>query len=305
MIRLIVFLILIFFLHASAWATEYCVRDVELPYATKTTLFGRDSNIVFPDNEVILPQSVTLYDGTTFPFVSEMISVPTKRKGQLEQTGLLLWTVNEFDREFLGPFPFYWRIRTRSAAVNSTDNSIAFIGGRYTSDNNGTHAYGTDKTWQTRIFTYNFKSPPKPLEANLEQELKWPRSVFWSDILGGYLISSVKEKKFASVISRTYLLKNLEPQTLKLEGASFLKDLPELNMVAVLDFSKLYFLDSRGNIVLSRPINSGDDYNGWEGIYLLTDNWLYMDGFKITFRFVRELVVGTALCHGLTIYPFT
>lgn len=278
MIRLFIIFSLYFFLCKSAWANEYCIRDVDVPYATKATLFGKDSNVIFPDDEVIHPRSIKFFDGITFPFISEAISIPAKREGYIKPIGLLLWGVNEIDREFIGPFPFKWNISRGSKAINKKENAVSFIGGRYTTDGSGTHAYGSDKTWQTRIFTYDFKSPPKPLDTKLEQELQWPRSIFWSKVLDGYLISSVKEEEFASTVSRTYLLKNSKLQTLELRGASFVKDLPEINMVAVLDFSNLYILDGEGNIVTSHHINSGDDYNGWDDIFSLKDNWLYIVG---------------------------
>lgn len=276
--RLFTVFCLLFLLFKSAWANEYCIRDIGVPHATKQTLFGKESNVKFPDNEIIFPQRMQLYDGITFPFISEMITIPAKREGLVQQIGILLWGVNEIEHKLLGPFPFKWSISRGSKGINRKDNTVSFIGGRYTTDGKGTHAYGSDKTWQTRIFTYDFKSPPKRLDAKLEQELQWPRTIVWSDVLNGYLITSVKEKEFASTVSRTYLLKNSKLQMLRIRAANYLKDLPDLNLVAVLDSSNLYFLDSAGNIVGSNPINAGDDYGGWDDIHRLQDNWLYISG---------------------------
>jgi len=249
-----------------------------MPHATKETLFGKDSNVVLPDDKGILPQSIKFFDGVKYPFVSDWISIAAEHEGRISLIGHLLWGVNEVEKEFIGPFPFKWNISIGDEAVNKKDNTVSFIGGRYTTDGEGTHAYGSDKTWQTRVFTYDFKSPPKALDKKLEKELDFPRKIFWSDILGGYIISSVKEKEFASIISRTYLLKDTNLNPLELRDASFVKDIPELNLVAVLDTYNLYFLDGAGNLVLSQRINSGDDYNGWDDIHLLEDNWLYIVG---------------------------
>lgn len=50
------------------------------------------------------------------------------------------------------------------------------------------------------------------------------------------------------------------------------------SVTAKLDWAELIFTDSNGKSYTVTRLNSGDDYNGWDAIYELEDNWLYVGG---------------------------
>lgn len=50
------------------------------------------------------------------------------------------------------------------------------------------------------------------------------------------------------------------------------------SVTAKLDRAELIFTDSNGKSYTVTRLNSGDDYNGWDAIYELEDNWLYVGG---------------------------
>jgi len=60
--------------------------------------------------------------------------------------------------------------------------------------------------------------------------------------------------------------------------SEFTKPIPSLSVIAKLTFSELIFTHSDGRGYTVTHLNSGDDYNGWDGIYELENNWLYIAG---------------------------
>lgn len=54
--------------------------------------------------------------------------------------------------------------------------------------------------------------------------------------------------------------------------------MPTYLATAKLDGSELIFTDSNQKSYTAARLNSGDDYNGWDVIYELEDNWLYIGG---------------------------
>jgi hypothetical protein len=80
----------------------------------------------------------------------------------------------------------------------------------------------------------------------------WPRAVFWSDVLDGFLVSSSHYRQRYSYTGSGSLLRDGHVVPLASGGIDFAIDLPRFGVAALLDSSRLSFVDPRG-IVQKSP----------------------------------------------------
>jgi hypothetical protein len=184
----------------------------------------------------------------------------------------------------------------RTGYVVDRTGRALIIGGRYATDGAGIISYGSDgRAAQTRLFEQRPNAAPRLLDDEIQRAVEWPRAVFWSDLLNGFLISSWTQppSQIGVVKPRSTLLRADSISPIDERGIELAADLPSLVVVAVLDFNALRFIQPSGSAAWVAPLNSGDDVSGWEALYeLREDGWLYVEGAEYDHALHVEKIEG-------------
>lgn len=271
----------LFFLTSHPASSEsYCIQNLVDSNTPETDLSVEQSEITLQNKALTALALWDFVDHDSFTLSKFSLDLPPDKKGRDQLIKQSISELEDFREIILGPYNLDWSIKRGSKVINRKNNTISFVGGRYTAYESEADSNSCEKIWETELFTYDFKSPPKPLDREITEKIGSPRSVFWSDILDAYIISSTKKTSSNTSIGHTYLLKDSNVQPLKIGQPYFLKDLPELNLVIVLNRRSIQFLDSSANPILSRTISSGGDFEGWEDVFRLENNWIYISGHR-------------------------
>jgi len=261
-----------------ALAADYCVKNLPLPQVTKAALLGKDSKATFDNNAVLSPEYIYAPQDSNHLMIAASVQVPTDREGYVQNVGHVLWGINPRTKSFSGPYAFRYTFDEGDIAIDPKNGMATIMGYRSSNDGIGIHAFGSKRTHQEKLFYYDFEHAPSALPDHISDELKWPSHIAWSDILNGILVTSEAEKEPALVHFRVNLLINRTVLPLKIDSAEYVKTLTADNLAAILSRGALHLVDPQGNVLLSQPLNSGDDFNGWDGIEELGNHWLYVKG---------------------------
>jgi hypothetical protein len=236
---------------------DYCVRPVPVLAAAGT-----------PSN--LLPQSFASIDGAEYPVVLGDYAAETP-EGDRRRS---LWSFAD-DGSLVGPHDSGLSVDNSRAAASPAGLMLT-VGGRHVREEPGIELHGSDRKWQTRLMEA-VAGMPTLAPPELQQTVEWPRHVFWSDLLDGFLISSMKGEH--GTTQRTWLLHGDATKPLVEYTAELVADLPGFGATAVLGSRRLSFVYPDGRTAEVAHLNSGDDYNGWDGLHETSDpGWLYVDG---------------------------
>jgi hypothetical protein len=160
--------------------------------------------------------------------------------------------------------------------VANPSGTLLAIGGRYSDEDRGFS--GSNKRFETRLFARVEGGLPTPVRATMQDPSEQPHSIFWSEILRAFVVSSWRGD--AVIKSSTTLIRDGEAQSLSRdEGADLVQDLPRFGVAALLRSGSLSFVDVQDRLTFVTGLNSGDDHEGWEAVYETRDaGWIYVSG---------------------------
>ncbi|MEM1160177.1 MAG: hypothetical protein AAGJ28_04535 [Pseudomonadota bacterium] len=263
----------------QAMAAEYCVREVPLPGFRVSDLSSAKDIMWFERDAQVTPGAMKAYPGASFPVISRAIQVPEGQdRKRYREVGQLLWGVDAASVSLSGPYEIAGLNRLDGPAVNRNDGSVLFVGFRQTKDGIGLKTHGSDKTFQYTLYRYDFRGPPTEMPGAVQAALQWPGRAVWSQTRNGYLITSYQMAEPGIWNRRVSLLRGDTVTQTRFRDIEMSAFLPQMQAEVLLERGTLHVLDKQGRVRLSRPLNSGDDYNGWNGIRAVRDNWIYVDG---------------------------
>jgi hypothetical protein len=269
----------------AASEARYCVRPV--PFETMVP----DGTVVSRSRQLVEPHYIKLAGDAAYPLVYDFHTYEAPDGQRLNRQ--TFWSF-QADGTLAGPADTGVRTSISGSGVAFGPEATEMIAGRYVTDGPGIEAYGAEgKRWQTRLFTSVDGGIPKPVDTIIQQAVMWPRAIFRSDVLDGFLVSSSHYRQQYSYTGSGSLLRDGHVLPLATGGIDFAADLPSFGVAAILDFSRLSFIDRRGDVTEITRLNSGDDYNGWETVHETRDDgWIYVDGAQYDHAVRIEKVGG-------------
>jgi hypothetical protein len=264
--------------YSTASASGSCLQEIPVVLPAQKGAERSHGTLVSEGKEVF-PDYVKRQPSAPYPLVHSLY--PLAQRNGARENRTPVWSFGPDARELVGPHDTGFILKTDPRGGFAADDKgvLLMIGGR-SSDSTGIAAFGSPQRWHTSLFTQGNGSAPQPLATSLQEALDYPRAVFWSRILDGFVISSWRGGPVLE--SRTSVLRGGQVKPLMQEqGADLVEDLPRFGVAALLFSRTLAFVDREERVMEVTRLNSGDDYSGWEELYETRDDgWLYVRGVQ-------------------------
>jgi hypothetical protein len=267
---------------ATAADAAFCVRPVNVVAADNSADLERKLHSLVPLPKA--PDSFNLSKGARYPLARHSHTV--ERLDGLKVNHSLYWTFSD-NHELVGPRDFLGA--DGPVAVGRTGRSF-LLGGAYEKTDSG------NLSFQQLLLQQTDGGAIGEVDHDLQKQLGDTRLVAWSDILDGFVLSSIKWRENGAVgdgnagrafgygavgDERTSLLKGIA--LVKLPGAevypSVVADLPRLGATALLGGRTLTVITPQLQATEIAHLNPGDDFGGFEALYETRDDgWLYVVG---------------------------
>ena len=216
----------------AAETGPYCVREVP----------------VVSDTPGAVPRGYTTVEGADYPLVGD---------------GGRFWAFAA-EGALSGPHdPGLW-IDVELAAT-SPEGRTLLVGGREERRHPGPELVGSE--WHTRLME-SVAGVPTPLDPAMQRAAEWARGdLFWSDLLGGFVGSSVSEDGRGR---GSWMLRDGRIEPLARHGVGIAADLPGLGAVALAGFPGFSLALPDGRTVRVAALRSGET-PVWNGIHETRD----------------------------------
>ena len=247
---------------ASAAEPRYCVDSVP---------------VEVPPGAMSMPDAAPNYMRSTEHALFPTLYDPhqTKLPGGKVEASNLHWRFTP-DVRIVGPYETRFNAPRGSLAADPAGNLLMTASG-------SVEGPGGKMRWEEHLMRQEPNGIPQQA-TDIEAELGEVEAVYWSDLLDASIISGVvKEWTSDSSYNGHHRIGILRADGMTVVPDvqfDLAQDLPELGVTALLDRSTLSFLDRKNNVVEIARLNSGDDWNGWDGLYEMQGGGLYVDGVQ-------------------------
>ena len=275
-------LLVVSFLSSTANASGYCIDDIAVP---QPYLSDDIKNIPLlrsgRDGRPILPSYWKKLDGSNRVIGHNAISVFTdESETYYTHIASVLWQFSPDDKTFKQPQLIEPYVDLFKPHYSPLEDRILFVDERWVEKDGS-------KTYQPKLYEYDFKSPARLVDSSLATFPSNVHRILWSEGLNGWLLTHEHKPHYRTVALWTK--SDLKPLNVH-NGASISRHLPEIEKVAVLSSRGFHLLNLDGSTALFQHVNSGDDYNGWDALYPLQNNWFYIAGaqYDHLFQMIKE-----------------
>jgi hypothetical protein len=270
------------FLSSTANASGYCIYDIAAPqpYLLSDDIKNNPLLESGRDGKAILPRSWKKLDGSNRVIAHNDISVFTNEsKKYLSNIASVLWQFSPDDKIFKQPELIEPDVY--EPHYSPLEDRILFVDERWIEKDGST-------TYQPKLYEYDFKSSARLVNSSLANFPSDVHGILWSEGLNGWLLTYKQHKPPYTTVA-LWTKSALKPLDI-FDSVEMSTYLPKIEKVAVLSFSGFHLLNLDGSTALFQHINSGDDYNGWDALYPLQNNWFYVAGaqYDHLFQMIQE-----------------